>query len=41
VTLSGTVDSEAESELAEQIAANDDGSRKVNNRLHVNSQQGS
>lgn len=35
VTLTGTVSSEEESELAEQIAKNADGSHEVNNRLVV------
>ena len=35
VTLSGTVSSEQESDLAEQIAQNAEGSHKVNNRLVV------
>ena len=35
VTLSGTVGSDAESALAEQIASNAEGSRDVNNRLNV------
>jgi osmotically-inducible protein OsmY len=37
VTLSGQVDSDEESELAEKIAANVDDTRKVNNRLTVES----
>lgn len=41
VTLSGTVGSKAEAELAEKIAENADGSRKVNNRLMVDSEQSS
>jgi osmotically-inducible protein OsmY len=35
VTLSGTVDSSAESELAEQIALNTQGVERVTNRLHI------
>lgn len=35
VTLSGTVDSSAESALAEQIALNTQGVERVENRLHV------
>jgi len=41
VTLSGTVGSKAESELAEKIAENTDGSREVNNRLLVDPGQNS
>ncbi len=39
VTLSGTVGTEAEAELAEKIAANAEGSSKVNNRLQIKSEQ--
>ena len=39
VTLSGTVESEEESALAEQIAKNADDTRKVNNRLQVKTQK--
>lgn len=41
VTLSGTVGSKAEAELAEKIAENAEGSRDVNNRLLVDPEQDS